>query len=143
MVGFGAVSVITGNLIGALFGAIFLWIINPWRPKFIFSKAAAKKVLSFGFSMLVIEFLAMVALQIDKWMIGRYLTVSMMGIYSIGIRIPEYLVKQISLSISRVSFPLFSQIKGQSRTSHFHIQKLSLRHDPLFISIRSRIILSH
>ena len=111
MVGFGAVSVITGNLIGALFGAIFLWIINPWRPKFIFSKAAAKKVLSFGFSMLVIEFLAMVALQIDKWMIGRYLTVSMMGIYSIGIRIPEYLVKQISLSISRVSFPLFSQIK--------------------------------
>lgn len=111
VLGFGAVSVITGNIIGALFGAVFLWIINPWRPKFIFSKASAKKVLSFGFSMLIIQFLAMVALQIDKWLIGRYLSVAMMGIYSIGIRIPEYLVKQISLSISNVSFPLFSQIK--------------------------------
>jgi PST family polysaccharide transporter len=111
VLGFGAVSVITGNLIGALFGAVFLWIINPWRPKFIFSKESAKKILSFGFSMLIIQFLAMVALQIDKWLIGRYLSVAMMGIYSIGIRIPEYLVKQISLSISNVSFPLFSQIK--------------------------------
>lgn len=111
IIGFGAFSMVSGTIVGGIIGAIVLWRINPWRPKWQFSKQTAKQLLAFGFSMLIIEFLAMIALQVDKWLIGRYLSVSIMGIYSVGIRIPEYIVKQISLSIATVSFPLFSTIR--------------------------------
>ena len=109
--GFGAWSLVWGQLGGTLISSILLWILTPWRPSFEFDVASARSLLSYGVKDIGTNFLAMSLLNLDYWLVGRYLGAEALGVYTLAYRLPELLILQFARIISQVNFPIYTKIR--------------------------------
>src|SRR6185503_2918869 len=104
--GFGAWSLVWGQLSGTLISSIILWIVTPWRPTFEFDRDRAHALLTYGVKNIGIDFLSMILLNLDYWLVGRYLGVVALGVYTLSYRMPELLILQFARIVSQVIFPI-------------------------------------
>ncbi len=114
--GFGAWSLIAGNLMQTLVVTIVLWIVwrTDWRPSFQFDIKEAWSILKYAGSIVSIYLLAMLIMNIDYLLIGRFLGAAALGVYSLGFRIPELLIKQFYVALSQVLFPVFTKMRAKT-----------------------------
>lgn len=114
--GFGAWSLIAGNLVNTLVATIVLWIVwrSGWRPSFHFNVKEALALLKYASSIVAIYLLSMLLVNLDQLLIGRYVGAAALGVYALGFRIPELLIKQFYVAISQVLFPVFAKVKSDT-----------------------------
>lgn len=114
--GFGAWSLIAGNLMNTLMSTIVLWMVwrSGWRPSFRFNRKEAWSLMKYAGSIVAIYVLAMLIVNLDYLLIGRYLGAIALGVYVLGFRIPELLIKQFYVAIGQVLFPVFTKMKANS-----------------------------
>ncbi|HET9906779.1 MAG TPA: lipopolysaccharide biosynthesis protein [Anaerolineales bacterium] len=111
LMGFGAWSLVWGQLGGTLISSILLLVLTPWRPSLEFDFASAKSLLSFGVKDIGANFLAMILLNLDYWLVGRYLGAEALGVYTLAYRLPELLILQFARIISQVNFPIYTKMR--------------------------------
>lgn len=111
LLGFGAWSLILGQLVGVLVQTIVYWIVVPWRPSFQFQRKIARAMLSYGTSVVSISGLGILMLNLDYLLIGRYMGAAALGVYTLAFRVPELLVKQLCNVVGNVTFPVYSQMR--------------------------------
>lgn len=58
--GFGAWSLIIGQLVGITFGTIALYIAHPWRPSFHFAWNKSRALLEYGINIVAVDALGIV-----------------------------------------------------------------------------------
>lgn len=109
--GFGAWSLVWGQLSGTLISSIILWIITPWRPAFEFDGRRARALLSYGVKNIGIDFLSMILLNLDYLLVGRYLGAVALGVYTLSYRMPELLILQFARIVSQVIFPIYTKMR--------------------------------
>jgi len=109
--GFGAWSLVWGQLGGTLVSSVLLWVITPWRPSIEFDFASARSLLSYGVKDIGSNFLSMVLLNLDYWLVGRYLGAAALGVYMLAYRLPELLILQFARIISQVIFPIYTRMR--------------------------------
>jgi len=114
VLGFSYWSLIWGQIIGNLAAVVAYWMAYPFRPKFVFSFSMARKLISYGVHIVAGNSLAIVVTDSDYMLIGRYLGSAALGVYSVAFRIPDLLVMQFCMIISRVIFPVFARIRDNS-----------------------------
>ncbi len=112
--GFGAWSLIFGQLAGTVAFAIACWMVHPWRPSWRFDTKAAKALTSYGVNIVAVNALGVLLLNSDYLLIGRYLGAAALGVYTMAFRLPELLIKQFSQTVSRVLFPTYSAVRKNS-----------------------------
>jgi len=112
--GFGAWSLIAGQLVGVLAAVLAMWLVLParWRPRFEFDTALARPLLSYGANIAAVFFLGMLLLNVDYLLVGRYLGAAALGVYLLAFRIPELLIKQFYDLLSSVLFPVYSKMRN-------------------------------
>lgn len=113
--GFGAWSLIFGQLAGTMAFAIACWLVHPWRPAWRFEMKAAKALTSYGIHIVAVNALGVLLLNSDYLLIGRYLGAASLGIYTMAFRLPELLIKQFSQTVSRVLFPTYSLVRKSDK----------------------------
>lgn len=111
LLGFGAWSLIIGQLAGVLLQTIVYWIVVPWRPSFRFQRQVARSLLTYGTSVVSIDGLGILMLNLDYLVIGRYMGAAALGVYTLAFRVPELLVKQFCNIVGNVTFPVYSQMR--------------------------------
>ena len=111
LMGFGAWSLVWGQLSGTLISSILLWIITPWRPTFEFDRVKARALLRYGVRNIGIDFLSMILLNLDYWLVGRYLGTVALGVYTLSYRMPELLILQFARIVSQVIFPIYTKMR--------------------------------
>ncbi len=111
LLGWGAWSLIYGQLMGAVVGVIMFWWVIPWRPKFKFNPKYAKSLLSYGSKIIYNKTLSIFLENLDYLLIGRYMDAATLGIYTLAFRIPELIIKQFSSIIGDVTFPVYAKIR--------------------------------
>lgn len=116
LVGFGAWSLVAGNLVNTLTTTIFLWLVwrSNWRPSLHFDASYARSLLIYGAHIVSIYFLGILLLNVDYLLVGRYLGAAALGVYMLAFRIPELLIKQFYSAISEVLFPVFTKVKEEA-----------------------------
>lgn len=115
LMGFGAWSLIWGQLVGILVQTVILWIVVPWRPSLRFRSNVAPSLLSYGTGVVSLEGLGVLMLNADYLLIGRFLGAAALGVYTLAFRIPELLVKQFCTIVGNVTFPIYTKIKDEPR----------------------------
>ena len=111
LAGFGPWSLIVGQLSGTFVSVVVVWILVRWRPALTIVGAAAKSLLRFGLPMVGVDIVAMIVLNVDYLLVGRYLGPAPLGVYTLAFRIPELVVLEFCAIVASVAFPVFSKIR--------------------------------
>jgi O-antigen/teichoic acid export membrane protein len=109
--GYGAWSLIFGQLAGVVAGVIAFWWVIPWRPSLRFDGRLARSLLAYGARLSASDVVAVLLANADYLLVGRYLGAAALGVYTLAFRIPELLVKEFSVVVGNVVFPLYARIQ--------------------------------
>jgi PST family polysaccharide transporter len=114
LMGFSYWSLIIGQLAGTAVSIIAFWRVMPWRPQFRFNHQMVPDLLKYGGSIITVDAMGILLLNVDYLMIGRFMTAAALGLYTIAFRLPELLIKQFSGTVAQVVFPAYSKMRGDT-----------------------------
>lgn len=114
LAGFGPWSLIWGQLIGTLISSISYWIVTPWRPSFTLDFKMGYSLLKYGVAFIAGELLAVILMNLDYLLVGRYLGSEKLGVYTLAFRMPDLLILEFARTLSNVLFPIYSQMREQT-----------------------------
>lgn len=93
---------------------------TKWLPKFIWSRQAFNDVFTFGVYTMGTEFLTMLMLNIDYLLIGKLLSATALGVYTLAFVLTDTFRTQLTKMINRVMFPVY----GQNQDSKSMLKKV-------------------
>lgn len=109
--GFGVYSFIIQMLINSLLGTVFIWYYTNWKPQWFFSLNEIKNIWKYTSNLSVFTIINYFSKNADKFLVGKYLSISALGVYSIAYRIMLYPLENISRILMSVLFPAFSTLQ--------------------------------
>jgi PST family polysaccharide transporter len=109
--GFGVYSLVVGRLVGRVIYALVLIFGTKWKPSFKFDKSSASSLYKICFQFASKEILDDTARNIDYFLVGGRLGMSMLGFYSRAYYLMTLPITNFSRSLGRVLFPAFSLIQ--------------------------------
>jgi O-antigen/teichoic acid export membrane protein len=110
LAGLGAWSLVIGYLAGTLALDAAIWKLVPWRPSLRPSREHLPHLLRFGGTLSAVDVIAAIISNLDYIFIGRVLGATALGLYTLGFRLPELIVINLSVVAGRVLFPAFSAV---------------------------------
>jgi lipopolysaccharide exporter len=123
LLGFGAWSLVLGLLAGVAVWSSVLWRLIPWRPRLRARRSHAKELFKFGGTLTGVDVLHGLTTSADSIIIGRVLGATSLGLYSIGFRLPQLAVVNISMTAGIVLFPAYTKVEG-GRLRSAYLQSL-------------------
>mgnify|MGYP000058933487 CR=1 FL=1 len=112
--GFGAWSLIWGQLAGTLISSIAYWVVTPWRPSLDLDFQMGVELLKYGAAFIGGELLAVILMNLDYLLVGRYLGSEQLGVYTLAFRMPDLLILEFARTLSNVLFPIYSHMREQA-----------------------------
>jgi PST family polysaccharide transporter len=109
--GFGIWALLLGNLVGSLARTVSKWWVLRWRPRLRFYAAQARALWGYSVHILLFQILGVALDQADQMLIGILMGQTQLGYYSIAMRIPELIIANFSLVLTRVLFPTYVKLK--------------------------------
>ena len=110
LAGAGAWSLVIGYLAGTTARAIALWLLVDFRPRPHVHRADARALLRFGGGLAALDVISAIVANMDYVFVGRVLGKTELGLYTIGFRLPELLIMNLSIVAGVVLFPAFAGI---------------------------------
>lgn len=111
--GYGVWSLVFGQIAGALASLILVWIILPWRPRFVIDRNVAGSLMKFGASVTLIDIITQITDNIDYVIVGRFFGLVPLSVYTLAYRLPEMLLIGNLWVMGGVVFPAFSSIQDR------------------------------
>ncbi len=121
--GFGVWSLAIQSVTSTIFRTILLWFFNKWRPSLVFSFAALKSMFAFGSKLLFSGLIDTIFRNIYIVIIGKIFTATDLGFYSRAKSCTRLSTENLTNSISRVTFPVFSSIQDDNSRLKRGVQK--------------------
>lgn len=109
LIGFGAISLIAGLLVGSAVWTMTLWLRGDFRPRLSLDRAIARSMLGYGGAAALLELVSALGDRTGVYVVGRVLGAQALGLYTVASRIPELAVTSVAWNVSRVAFPALSQ----------------------------------
>lgn len=108
---YGVWSVVWMYLSTELVRSVLLWLFSNWKPKFIFSKAKFKFHYKFGYKLALSGLLDTIFKNIYNVLIGKNFSAQTLGFYERSKQFSEYPSAMLTGIISKVTYPMLSQIQ--------------------------------
>lgn len=108
--GWGAMALIAGTLAGALASVPAYWVVSGWRPRHGPNLQDARRLLGYGGHVVGTNVLGATIRNLDYLVIGRVLGATALGLYVIGFRLPDLLVRQLCRILSQVLLPVYARL---------------------------------
>lgn len=136
--GFGAWSLVLGYLAGTIALDVAIWSLVAWRPRFKPQLSHLRSMIGFGGTISGVTFFAALIANMDYLFIGRVLGTAALGLYTLGFRLPELLIINLSVVASVVLFPAFSSMDRESLSRAYLV---ALRY-VLIVSLPTAVVLA-
>ena len=121
--GFGITSFAYAVLARGLSGVIAIYIINPWKIGFGFSKESLKRLLSFGVPFQANSFLALIKDDLLIAYIGKVLPLAQVGFIGFAQKWAFAPLRLVMDNVIRVTFPSFSRLQNEKEILKKAIEK--------------------
>ncbi len=113
--GFGVWSLVIGYLVGTVALDVAIWSLVPWRPKLRPHWADLRSMAKFGGALSAIDVISSVIANIDYLFVGGILGTTALGLYTLGFRLPELFILNLSVVAGKVLYPAFAAIEDLGR----------------------------
>jgi O-antigen/teichoic acid export membrane protein len=126
--GYGATSLVTQAVVGALFSFIATVLSIGWTVRLQFDRNAAKEMLLYGIQVMKSDCLTLFNMENPKLFISILLGADALGVYSMASRLLNLLLILLGTSLSGVALPLLSEIYRTTpeQVSEVHLRLLRL-----------------
>lgn len=108
--GFGVWALVEQYLVNSVMDLTILFITVKWRPHLKFSIQSAKQLLSYGWKLLVAQFINVIYNESRSLVIGKVYSEKDLAYYNRGSHFPSMIITNINTSISTVLFPAMSKV---------------------------------
>lgn len=122
--GAGVWALVFQQISNSLFQFIAFVIVTKWRPKLLWSKNSFIFVFNFGSKLLTASLISVLYKNLYAIVIGKYFSPKELGFFSRAESFAMFPSNNISNIISRVSFPIFSQIQENNEKLLIAYRKL-------------------
>jgi O-antigen/teichoic acid export membrane protein len=109
--GYGVWSLVVKVALMAFIDTLLLWIMNPWKPKWVFSNASFKRLFGFGSKILLSSLLDRFYQQIYKLIIGKYFSSAMLGFYTQANNFSNIIVSTLFRTLDKVTYPVLAKLQ--------------------------------
>ena len=106
--GFGVWALVIQNLFNQTVDTIILWITVKWRPKKCFSFSRLKKLLAYGWKLLVAKLIDTFYNELRTLIIGKKYSTADLAYYNKGQQFPKLIITNIDIAVESVLFPVMS-----------------------------------
>lgn len=123
MKGFGVMSFAYAVLGRGITGLVTIYIISPWKISIGFSKASARKLLSFGIPFQLNSFLALIKDDLLIVYLGKVLPLAQIGYIGFAQKWALMPLRLIMDNVIRITFPSFSRLQDEKEVLSKAIEK--------------------
>lgn len=109
--GYGVWSLVFQSLIYSILNSFSLWVLNSWRPKFIFSKSSFKELFGFGSNLLITDLINTIYKNIYYVVIGKFFSAASLGFFTRAETTVSLLTNNITNTVKRVSYPVLAKLQ--------------------------------
>lgn len=122
--GYGVWSLVWNAILVSALTSLLLWIFNRWRPVLRFSLDHLKEHFHFGYKLLLSGLLNTAWKNIYMLVIGKFFATETLGFYTRADMFKKVPSQNITTVISRVSYPVLSQLQDDPKRLKFGYHKL-------------------
>lgn len=112
--GLGVYSLVIQTLTTSTLAVALIWIIAKWRPLLYFSLSDIKSIWGYTANLTTFNFVNYFARNADNFLIGKFLSSSALGVYSLAYSMMLYPLQNISRVLLRILFPAFAHIQDDN-----------------------------
>jgi teichuronic acid exporter len=109
--GLGVWSLVIQQLSNASLRTLFLWLVSPWRPAWLFSRQSLRGMFGFGSRVMASGLLNTIFANIYWLIIGKLFSATDLGYFTRAQKMQELPAQTLSWMVGRVTFPVFSSIQ--------------------------------
>lgn len=110
--GYGVWSLVAQQLFGGAVHRIALWGVTGWKPGIRFSRRHLKELYSFSIFIFLDQQVLFLSRRLDEVMVGGFLGISELGLYSIAKRLVLMLQEVIEAPFGQVLISAFSRLQN-------------------------------
>jgi O-antigen/teichoic acid export membrane protein len=114
-VGFGAWSVIIGQMAMSVVACVSAMLFARWVPLLLFKTALIREDFSFTSSQTLVQGLVYVQRNCDYWVVSKFMGGAALGVYYVAYVLPNILKQRITWVAQVVLIPAFSQMRKEQR----------------------------
>jgi len=92
--------------------AVLLWMLNPWRPRFMFRWSVVREIGSYSLNLTGFGIVNYIARNADLMLVGRYMGSEALGYYYFSYRMMLFPLQNLSAAVGRVIFPVYSRMQS-------------------------------
>jgi O-antigen/teichoic acid export membrane protein len=111
--GYGVWSLVAKTIIQKAVNSLLLWVWNRWKPQPVFSMASFRELFGFGSNVLMANLLDTLYRNVYYLVIGKYFSATELGYFTRADRFKALPSENINNVISKVSYPVLSEIKNE------------------------------
>ena len=111
--GWGSWSIMTQGIFSGLSTLCIVWIVSPWKPKLIFSKASFKEMFGYGSKLALSGLLDTGFNNVRSLIIGRFYTPADLAYYSRGQHLAEVFPTTVCGMLGSVTFPILATLQDK------------------------------
>jgi polysaccharide transporter, PST family len=111
VMGYGAWSLVWGQLAGTAATTLVLWWMSPWRPHLQVIGRRLREMLKFGTGVAVVGIVGEAVNDADYIIVGTRLGSAALGLYLLAFRIPELVIASGFRVANTVFFPFYSRLR--------------------------------
>lgn len=135
------IGLVWGLIAGALLEVVLSFLLVRPTPRFIFEKERIKRVVGRGKWVAFAGIFDYLFRNLDDMSVGKLLNTSSLGLYQMAYKLSELPITEISVVISKVTFPVFTKISGDAKRLRKAFLKTIIAMSGLIIPIGLLLIL--
>ena len=112
--GFGVWALAIKIVSQSLLESLFFWLMNDWRPSWIFKFASLKKLFRFAANMFGAGIFNSLTVNVDNLIIGRLFTASQLGYFERSKNYNSLMQANLGAVFSKVTLPALSNLQNNS-----------------------------
>lgn len=110
-IGWGVWALMTQNIITSLLSLIVIWIVSPWKPRFVFSKKSFKELFGYGSKMAASALLDTGYNNLRTFFIGKVYSPAQLAFYNRGDHLAAVGPQTACGMIGGVTFPILATLQ--------------------------------
>lgn len=114
--GWGVYSLVVQTMLMSSISTVQLWMKSGWRPDFkkAVNWAEIKSLLGFSGNLTLFNFINYFSRNADSMIIGRYMSSSILGAYSLAYRLMLFPIQNLTFVVNRALFPVISRYQDDN-----------------------------